>query len=54
MKLRFQQKITLNYIMVTAKENLNRFYNYTKSFRDKAKATKLSEYIWQLTGESKS
>ena len=40
--------------MVTAKENLNRFYNYTKSFRDKAKATKLSEYIWQLTGESKS
>ena len=36
------------------REFKSRFYNCTKSFRDKAKATKLSEYIWQLTGESKS
>ena len=42
-------------VKVSTKNNFkSRFYNYTKSFRDRSKATKLSEYIWQLTGESKN
>ena len=31
-----------------------RFYNHTKSFRDRANETELSKYIWQLKDESKS
>ena len=31
-----------------------RFYNHTKSFRDRGNETELSKYIWQLKDESKS
>ena len=32
----------------------SRFYNHTKSFRDRGNETELSKYIWQLKDESKS
>ena len=32
----------------------SRFYNHTKSFRDRGNETELSKYIWQLRDESKS
>ena len=32
----------------------SRFYNHTKSFRDRGNETELSKYIWQLKGKSKS
>ena len=32
----------------------SRFYNHTKSFRDRRNETELSKYIWQLKDESKS
>ena len=32
----------------------SRFYSHAKSFRDRVNEMELSEYFWQLTGESKN
>ena len=35
-------------------ESKSRFYNHTKSFRDRGNETELSKYIWQLKNKAKN